>query len=140
MPSNTQTKPQSKDFSLFALFTAGLAFAPAVSAVATAVGASPSGNAISEPGLNSVVPAGSPYSVTWEPTKDKCATVDLVLLKGPSTNLVPVKTLIEDYPNNGTYVWTPTKDLAPQTTGYGIQLICDESGAYQCVSSNTGKR
>lgn len=54
------------DFSLFSLFTAGLAFASGVSAWTKPVGATPEGNPISQPGLNSLVPAGKPFTVTWE--------------------------------------------------------------------------
>ena len=121
-----------KDYSAFALFTAGLSLIPAVSAYTKPVGDSPSGNAIYEPGLNSVVPAGQQFSITWEPTTSKCETVDLVLLKGPSTNAVYYSTIVENYTNNGSFAWTPSKDLAPQTVGYGIQLICDGTGVYQC--------
>jgi hypothetical protein len=39
--------------------------------------------------------------------------------------------IIENLDNTGTYVWTPSTDLQPDTTGYGIQLICDDTGAYQ---------
>jgi hypothetical protein len=59
--------------------------------------------------------------------------VTLVLLKGPETNAVPDGVIIEKYPNTGTYSWTPSADLEPSKggTGYGIQLIVDETGQYQ---------
>lgn len=120
------------DFSLFSLFTAGLAcMIPLATAYTKPVGDSPSGNPISEPGLNSIVPVGENFTVTWDPTTQ--GTVTLVLLKGPSTNAVPQYAIVEKIKNSGTYVWTPSKDLAPSdgATGYGIQLIVDATGQYQ---------
>lgn len=57
-------------------------------------------------------------------------TVSLVLLKGPSENAQPQYAIAEKIPNDGTYVWTPSKDLEPtaDATGYGIQLISDKNG------------
>ncbi|KAL1297562.1 hypothetical protein AAFC00_006129 [Neodothiora populina] len=112
------------------LFTAGLAvFGPVVSAVYTAKGDTPSGNAIYEPGLNSVVPAGKPFTITWDPTTK--GKVSLTLCHGPSTNCVTVKTIADSIDNSGNYDWTPTSDLEPsQPTGYGIQLVA-EDGTYQ---------
>jgi Ser-Thr-rich glycosyl-phosphatidyl-inositol-anchored membrane family len=69
--------------------------------------------------------------------------VTLLLLRGPSTNVVPILTIAETIPNTGSYVWSsvPT-DLEPDTTGYGIQLIVEGSGAYQyspqCGVQNDG--
>ena len=123
--------------SAFKILAAGLAAtAPLAAAYTKPVGDSPSGNAISQPGLNSIVPVGSGFTITWEPTKDNCATVDLVLLKGPSANAIPQYAIAENIDNKGTYAWTPKTDLAPSDAstpamGYGIQLICDKSGAYQ---------
>lgn len=95
------------------------------------VGDAPSGNSITKPGLNELVPAGTPYAITWTPTTSKCATVDLILLRGPSENIKYLSTIAEKVDNTGSYSWTPSKSLEPDTTHYGIQLICDESGAYQ---------
>lgn len=100
---------------------------------ATPVGDNPVGNPISQPGLNSLVPAGEPFTVTWEPTTD--GTVTLVLLKGPSENAVPQYAIVERIENDGEYVWTPSTDLEPSpegiAQGYGIQLIDDATGQYQ---------
>jgi Ser-Thr-rich glycosyl-phosphatidyl-inositol-anchored membrane family len=69
--------------------------------------------------------------------------VTLLLLRGPSANVVPILTIAETTPNTGSYVWSsvPT-DLEPDTTGYGIQLIVEGSGAYQyspqCGVQNDG--
>ncbi|THX32422.1 hypothetical protein D6D10_08108 [Aureobasidium pullulans] len=112
-----------------ALFTAGLAaFAPLVSAYTTPKG-DPTGNAIYEPGLNSIVPVGKPFTITWEPdTKGK---VSLVLLHGPSTNVKPIATIVESIDNTGSYDWTPDTGLAPNKTYYGIELIVEGTGQYQ---------
>jgi len=119
------------DFSLFSLFTAGLAFATSVSAYTKPVGASPEGNPISQPGFMSIVPVGEPFSVTWEPTTQ--GTVTLVLLKGPPENAVPQYAIAEKIDNSGVYAWTPKDNLEPtaDATGYGIQLIVDSNGQYQ---------
>lgn len=53
------------DFSLFSLFTAGLACIATVNAYTQPVGDSPVGNPIYKPGLNDIVPVGSPYTITW---------------------------------------------------------------------------
>ncbi|KAG9833071.1 hypothetical protein KCU98_g12494, partial [Aureobasidium melanogenum] len=112
-----------------ALFTAGLAaFAPLASAYTTPKG-DPTGNAIYEPGLNSIVPVGKPFTITWEP--DTKGTVSLVLLHGPSTNCVPIHTIVEGIDNTGSYDWTPGTDLAPNKTYYGIELVVDGTGQYQ---------
>ena len=41
------------------------AYAGLTSAYTTPVGATPSGNPISAPGLNEIVPAGTPFTITW---------------------------------------------------------------------------
>ncbi|MCJ1365738.1 hypothetical protein MMC16_004863 [Acarospora aff. strigata] len=98
------------------------------SAYTTPVG-DPSGNPISKPGLAEIVPVGTPYTVTWNPTT--AGTVTLVLLRGPSTNVVPLYPIVEKVANTGVYVWTPSAALEPDTSHYGIQLIVDETGQYQ---------
>ncbi|KAK0307880.1 hypothetical protein LTR01_005212 [Friedmanniomyces endolithicus] len=128
----SSTKSSSRDFSFFSLFTAGLVcLVPFVNAYTQPTGTGPVGNPIYEPGLNSVVPVGQGFTVTWGPTNTTAGTVTLVLLKGPSTNAVPQYALVEKTPNNGKWVWTPSTDLAPGDIGYGIQLIDDATGAYQ---------
>jgi hypothetical protein len=114
-----------------ALFTAGLAaFAPLASAYTTPKG-DPTGNAIYEPGLNSIVPVGKPFTITWQP--DTKGTVSLILLHGPSTNVKPIQTIVEGIDNTGSYDWTPDTNLAPNKTYYGIELIVDATGQYQCM-------
>ncbi|KAH9833925.1 Ser-Thr-rich glycosyl-phosphatidyl-inositol-anchored membrane family [Teratosphaeria destructans] len=120
------------DFSLFALFTAGLAcVVPFADAYTQPVGANPLGNPIYTPNSGDIVPAGKEYNITWGPTTT--GTVTLLLLKGPSTNAVPQYAIVESIANSGSYLWTPSTDLEPTkgATGYGIQLIVDASGQYQ---------
>lgn len=92
------------------------------------------GNPISQPGLNSLVPAGEGFTITWKPTTD--GPVTLLLLKGPATNLKLESVIVEGTENDGSYVWTPSTSLEPtaDATGYGIQLIVDsgaDKGQYQ---------
>ncbi|OCL02947.1 hypothetical protein AOQ84DRAFT_400919 [Glonium stellatum] len=117
----------SNDFSLFALFTAGLA--ALTSAYHAPVG-NPDGNPTAHPGLNEIVPVGKPYAITWNPTTT--GTITILLLRGPSTNVVPLGAPIASgIDNTGTYEWTPPTTLEPDTTHYGIQLIVDATGQYQ---------
>jgi len=110
-----------------AVFVAA-AFAGLANAYTQPVG-NPEGNPISAPGLNQIVPEGEPFTITWQATTP--GTVTLVLLQGPSTNVKPLYPIVQNYPNNGKYVWTPSTDLTPDTTHYGIQLIVDATGQYQ---------
>lgn len=117
------------------LFTTGLI--SALVAMATAYtspdySVPPSGNAISKPGLQELVPVGKPYTITWDPTTE--GTVSLVLLRGPSTNVQPMYALAENIPNSGSYQWTPSTELEPDTTHYGLLLVVESGaskGAYQ---------
>ncbi|KAL0634037.1 hypothetical protein Q9L58_007055 [Maublancomyces gigas] len=124
--------------SIFAVATSALfSFAAAWTAP---VGANPQGNPISKPGLNEVVPAGTPYTITWAPTS--ASTVTLLLLRGPSTNVVPLYALGEKIPNTGSFTWVPASDLEADVTHYGIELIEDDTGFYQYTTqfgiSNSG--
>ncbi|KAK7534519.1 Ser-Thr-rich glycosyl-phosphatidyl-inositol-anchored membrane family-domain-containing protein [Phyllosticta citricarpa] len=117
----------SNDFSLFALFTAGLA---------TLVKAEdlPNGNAIYLPGTGSVVPVGKPFDITWNATSPYSGgTVSLYLCKGPSTNCVTVGPIVTGTENDGTYAWTPETSLEDSNgdTGYGMKIVFDSNGAYQ---------
>lgn len=117
----------SNDFSLLALFTAGLA--ALASAYHAPVG-DPSGNPIVKPGLNEIVPVGKPYAITWTPTTT--GPVTILLLRGPSTNVVPIGAPIASgIDNTGTFEWTPPTTLEPDTSHYGIELIVDATGQFQ---------
>ncbi|KAL4881265.1 Ser-Thr-rich glycosyl-phosphatidyl-inositol-anchored membrane family-domain-containing protein [Aspergillus karnatakaensis] len=92
----------------------------------------PSGNAILTPGLNEAVPVGSPYKITWNPTT--AGDISLVLLRGPSTNVVPLYPIAENIPNTGSYEWTPSTELEDDVTHYGLLLVVEtgpDAGAYQ---------
>jgi len=117
----------SNDFSLLALFTAGLA--ALTSAYHAPVG-DPSGNPIVKPTLNEIVPVGKPYAITWTPTTT--GPVTILLLRGPSTNVVPIGAPIASgIDNTGTFEWTPPTTLEADTSHYGIQLIVDATGQFQ---------
>ena len=121
---------RQSDFSAFALFVAGLTSIAGVSAV-TEPTTGPSGNPISKPGLNELVPVGEPFTITWEPTCD--GTVTVLLLRGPGENIVQLgDPIVEETPNDGEYEWTPSGDLEADESRYGLQLICDATGEFQC--------
>lgn len=81
--------------------------------------------------LKQAVPACKPYTITWQPTTPN--TVSVLLLKGPSSNVVKFgPSLAEGITNSGSLAWTPSADLeATQGQGYGIQIIDDVTGQYQ---------
>ncbi|CAG8888245.1 unnamed protein product [Penicillium egyptiacum] len=89
----------------------------------------PSGNAIVSPGLNEIVPEGKAYTIKWTPTTT--GPISLVLLRGPSNNVVPLKTLAESIPNSGEFKWTPGSDLEADTSHYGLLLVVEGTGQYQ---------
>ncbi|KAE8375108.1 Ser-Thr-rich glycosyl-phosphatidyl-inositol-anchored membrane family-domain-containing protein [Aspergillus bertholletiae] len=114
-------------FSIFGALTA-------LAALATAhtdpdYNQAPTGNPIYTPGLNEAVPVGSPYAITWNPTTE--GTVSLVLLRGESTNMQVLYTLAEQIPNTGKFEWTPSTDLTPDVTHYGLLLVVEGTGQYQ---------
>jgi hypothetical protein len=57
--------------------------------------------------------------------------VSLILLRGPSTNVVPLSTIVTGIANSGSYQWTPSSGLEADVTHYGLQLIDDVTGQYQ---------
>lgn len=80
-------------------------------------------------GLNQIVPAGVPFTITWQPTST--GPISLVLLRGPSTNVLPIACINESIPNSGSLSWTPPTSLEPDVTHYGLQIIDDGTGDYQ---------
>ncbi|KAF7166275.1 hypothetical protein CNMCM5623_000032 [Aspergillus felis] len=88
-----------------------------------------SGNPILKPGLNEQVPAGKPYTIEWQPTTT--GPISLVLLRGPSNNVLPIATLADSIPNSGSFSWTPSTSLEPDTTHYGLMLVVEGTGQYQ---------
>ncbi|TID19526.1 GPI anchored serine-threonine rich protein [Venturia nashicola] len=77
-------------------------------------------NAIYTPGLNELVPVGTPYQITWKP--DVPGLVNIYLLRGPAENLKVLSTIAEDIPNTGSYSWTPDTTLEDDKTHYGLNL------------------
>jgi len=117
--------------SALAIFTGLLAVA---SAITVPGGSDPTGPAIYQPGLNSVVPVGVPFMITWDQKNaaDCGETVDLVLLHGKSAaTMQAISYIAQKTMNNGSLAWTPSNNLEPAQTGYGIELICSKSSAYQ---------
>ena len=55
----------------------------------------------------------------------------MLLLRGPAENLEVLYPLIEGLENTGTFTWQVSKDLEPDNTHYGIQLIDESNGQYQ---------
>lgn len=106
-----------------------VAFMATLAAAVHAPVGEPSGNPISAP-LVEIVPACKAYTITWTPTTAN--TISVLLLRGPSTNVVPLGApLAEGIVNTGSFVWTPASTLEADTTHYGIQLIDDKTGQYQ---------
>ncbi|KAF2773812.1 hypothetical protein EJ03DRAFT_370678 [Teratosphaeria nubilosa] len=89
------------------------------------------GNAIILPGLGDIVPAGKPYNITWTPSTS--GNISLLLLKGPSTNMVIDSTIANNIDNSGYFLWTPSTSLVStdDANGYGIELIVYGTGDYQ---------
>ncbi|OJJ47686.1 hypothetical protein ASPZODRAFT_63497 [Penicilliopsis zonata CBS 506.65] len=89
----------------------------------------PSGNAIYTPGLNQIVTAGEAFEITWNATTT--GDLSIVLLRGESTNMQVLETLAESVDNTGSFSWTPSTSLVPDTTHYGLLLVCAGTGQYQ---------
>lgn len=89
----------------------------------------PKGNAISKPGLDDPVEAGKPYTIEWK--ADTPGPISIVLLRGPSKNVEPIDTLADKVDNDGKFEWTPSKNLEPDTTHYGIMIVVEKTGQYQ---------
>ncbi|KAL8764763.1 MAG: hypothetical protein Q9209_007894 [Squamulea sp. 1 TL-2023] len=89
-----------------------------------------SGNPVRAP-LTEIVPAGTPYTITWDPTTPT-KPVAIELLRGPAENILPIDCLTSNYPNTGKYVWTPSTSLTADVTHYGLRIIvADGSGQFQ---------
>ena len=54
-----------------------------------------------------------------------------MLLRGPSTNVIPIDCLGDNIPNTGKFSWTPTTSLEADVTGYGLQIIVTGTGQFQ---------
>ncbi|KAJ5122024.1 hypothetical protein N7526_008961 [Penicillium atrosanguineum] len=114
-------------FSTATVFSALMAFAAAYTQ--PDYNKAPQGNPIYTPSLQEQVPKGAPFQITWD--NNLGSKVSLVLLRGPSTNVVPLETIVENIDNTGSYTWTPSASLEVDTTHYGILLVVEGTGAYQ---------
>ncbi|KAK6518105.1 hypothetical protein TWF506_005266 [Arthrobotrys conoides] len=113
------------------VFTTLLAISASALALTTPTTFNETSNPIKTPGSTSIVPVGKPFAITWIPTESSSQTVSILLLRGPSTNILPLYPIVEKIPNTGSYTWTPKTDLEDDTTHYGIQIIIDSNGQYQ---------
>lgn len=57
--------------------------------------------------------------------------MSIVLLRGPSENVIPIDCLADSIPNTGTFSWTPSTTLTPDVTHYGLQIIVTGTGQFQ---------
>ncbi|KAK2749688.1 hypothetical protein FQN57_005911 [Myotisia sp. PD_48] len=89
----------------------------------------PAGNPTIHPALGELVEAGKPFEITWTPTTQ--GAISIILLRGPSNNVVPIATIVDSTANDGAYTWTPSTDLEGDVTGYGIQIVVEGTGQYQ---------
>lgn len=115
--------------SFSAVFTSLLAISASALAYTTPTTFNQTSNPIYKPNSGDIVPVGKPYEITWGPTES--GTVTIVLLRGPSTNIVPLYAIAEKIKNTGSYTWTPKSDLEDDTTHYGLEIIIDSNGQYQ---------
>ncbi|KAL9584778.1 MAG: hypothetical protein Q9212_001908 [Teloschistes hypoglaucus] len=86
------------------------------------------GNPIHRP-LNEIVTAGTPFVITWTNSSDGLASIEL--LRGPSTNVVPIACIAENIPNNGQFVYTFPTSLTPDISHYGLRIIDSKAGTFQ---------
>jgi len=91
------------------------------------------------------VTQGEEFTVTWDPETHPTdgVTVSLVLCHGPPTNCVQESTAIASGipAAQKSYNWSVPCTLAPGTqstdTGYGMLIIVDGTGEFQCTSECT---
>lgn len=102
----------------------------------------PSYGALLTPNTGSPVTTGQTYQVTWDALQPADGvTVSLVLCNGPSSNCVLQSTaIVENVPASaGSYSWSVPCSLPAgvqdTSTGYGMLIIVDGTGQFQCKSS-----
>ncbi|KAG0123801.1 Ser-Thr-rich glycosyl-phosphatidyl-inositol-anchored membrane family-domain-containing protein [Tuber indicum] len=94
----------------------------------------PSGlNPISYP-LGGNVNAGSPVTITWQPSTP--GTVTIHALKGPPDNLNDLGPIVAKVDNSGSFVWNVPKtfeDSATMGAGnkYGLKIVDDATGKFE---------
>ncbi|KAI4252807.1 MAG: hypothetical protein LQ352_004064 [Teloschistes flavicans] len=62
-------------------------------------------------------------------TSDGLASIEL--LRGPSTNVVPIACIAENIPNDGQFVYTFPTSLTPDTSHYGLRIIDSKAHTFQ---------
>lgn len=116
---------------ILALAASLASFAFAGTTCNQAAGKQVSGLAVYSPDTTTGPTLGKTFEIKWEPTSGY-STVSILLLKGPSTNVVPFSCIANSIPNSGSYSWSvPSSGIDAQSTGYGIQIIADGSGDFQ---------
>lgn len=125
------------------IISAAGVFAAAVSAYTPPNGSVPTYGSLLTPNGDNPVITGQTIAVTWQPKQPaQGVTVSLVLCNGPSTNCVRQSSaIVEGVPAvAASYNWNVPCDLplgqANTATGYGMLIIVDGTGEYQCKSNN----
>jgi len=99
-------------FSVFTTFAA-----VAVAGLASAL----SNNPITAPLGSAVLTAGQAFTITWNPTDGNIVT--LLLREGTDeSNLDTVEIIASNLPNNGAFIWVPSKDLKG-SVDYAVLII-----------------
>lgn len=83
-------------------------------------GPNPAGNPTIHPALSEQVPRGEAFNITWKPTG--ADDVKLTLLRGPTTNVQPLHTIVQHTPNTGSFEWQVPTDLEVDKTHYGLEI------------------
>ncbi|PUU84146.1 Ser-Thr-rich glycosyl-phosphatidyl-inositol-anchored membrane family-domain-containing protein [Tuber borchii] len=102
--------------------------------VEAAAGDTPSGlNPISYP-LGGNVDAGSPVTITWQPSTP--GTVTIHALKGNPDNLNDLGPIVANIANSGSFVWNVPKTFEDSSTmgagnKYGLKIIDDATGKFE---------
>jgi len=81
------------------------------------------------------VKAGSPVTITWSCGASYTGTaLRLVLLRGPSTNIIDCHEIAASVPNTGSYTWNVPEDLEGDVTHYGIRIEDVDTKEFQWSS------
>ncbi|KAH8885087.1 hypothetical protein GQ53DRAFT_367194 [Thozetella sp. PMI_491] len=107
-------------------FTAATVLAFAASALAQTLHF----DAITKPGQSETIPAGSKYTIQWEPSTEYSGTVSLSVIGGASPQtLQPVADIAKSVDNSlGTYDWAVPSSLGSLAV-YGIQITLDSNSS-----------
>jgi len=115
---------------VFAVAAAGISVVSATCAYPPPLANQLPGNSVTRPDVNDPATIGQPFDIIWDAT-GLSSSVSLILLRGPSTNIQYLETIVSGAPNTGTYSWTPESSLEPDTTHYGIMLQDDATCLFQ---------